>query len=133
MQDRTLDSLLREKLDEASALLFARDMAVVDMFWAGGGFWLFGSEAEQQDITREDLRAHLERAFSGPYRVRFVFEDVRVDRHNDMAWANADAVMEIHHPDRVTRGPYRLFALFQWIEGEWRWRVFSGSEPAAAP
>lgn len=124
---------LRGLLEEASARIFARDLTIVDLFWEGGQFWLFGSEADEQDLTREALRAHMAVLFAKPYRIRFAFGDMQVDGHADIAWANAHAVLEVHHPDRVAQAPYRLFAMFQRIGGTWRWRVFSGSEPAAPP
>ena len=128
-----LAAQLRVMLDEASARLHARDVTIVDLFWQGGSFWLFGSEAGEQDLTREALATHMAALFAKPYRIRFAFGEMQVDCQADMAWANAQAVLEVHHPDRVTQTPYRLFALFQWIGGAWRWRVFSGSEPAAPP
>jgi hypothetical protein len=41
--------------------------------------------------------------------------------------------LTIFHPDRTSEMPYRLFALFQKMDGDWKWRVFSGSEPAKPP
>ena len=132
-QTETLKGQLRGILEEASARLFARDLSVVDLFWACGQFWLLGSEAGEQDLTRSELQAHMEIMLAKPYRFRFVFDEVHVQRQSDMAWLHAPAVLEVHHPDRVTRLPYRLFALFQRVEDVWCWRVFSGSESAAAP
>ncbi len=133
MPAHPLEPDLRALLDEVSARLFARDHSVVDLFWAGGQFWLFGSEAGEEDMTREALAAHMAELLAKPYRVRFVFDAVHVQAQGEMAWVHAPAVLEVHHPDRVARLPYRLFALFQRVEGAWCWRVFSGSEPAAAP
>ena len=94
---------------------------------------MFGSEAHEQDKTREELHLHMTRLFEKPYRVRFRFHELSTDGHGDMAWVNAMATLEVHHPDRVAKMPYRLFALFQNMAGHWHWRVFSGSEPASAP
>ena len=46
---------LREKLEEASTMFYERDMAVVDILWSSGKFWLFGSEADQMYETRDNL------------------------------------------------------------------------------
>jgi len=129
----TLEDALRAKLEEMSALIAARDMKVVDLFWAGGRFWLFGSEAHEVDETRESLQRHMSEMFAKPYSIRFRFGSLSVDRHGDMAWVNAPAVLEVTYPDRKAEMPYRLFALFQEISGVWQWRVFSGSEPASPP
>jgi len=128
-----LESELRKMLEEMSERIHARDLAIVDRFWSGGRFWLFGFEEHEHDLTRDELHAHMAAMFEKHYRVRFSFDAMSVDHHQDMAWVNAPAVLEIHHPDRTVRLPYRLFALFQKIGGAWHWRVFSGSEPAAPP
>ena len=128
-----LETVLRSKLEAMSEAIFARDPAIIDTFWSGGKFWLYGSEAHECDETREALQQHLTGLFSKPYRVRFRFSAFSLDQHNDLAWLNAPAILEIHHPDRIASLPYRLFALFQHKGGDWHWRVFSGSEPAAPP
>lgn len=120
-------------LADMSERIFARDLSVVEQFWSGGKFWLFGSEEHEHDETREDLRQHMAALFAKPYRARFLFDRLSTDHHADMAWLNAPAILEIHHPDRIARVPYRLFALFQRLNGTWHWRVFSGSEPALPP
>lgn len=124
---------LRDKLEEASTLIFARDLAVVDLFWSSGKFWLYGSEADEIDETRESLRDHMAGFFAKPFRARFRFDRLSADQQGDMAWVNSIATLVIVYPDRTSEMPYRLFALFQKIEGDWRWRVFSGSEPAKPP
>ena len=126
-------SQIRAMLDDMSRRVFARDLGLVDHFWSGGRFWLYGSEAHEHDETRDELQRHLSDLFSKPYRISFVFDRLSVDHHGDMAWVNAPAVLQIHHADRIAEMPYRLFALFQKVGGAWRWRVFSGSEPAAPP
>ena len=35
-------------------------------------------------------------------------------------------------PDRTERKPYRAVCILQKAAGRWRWRLFSGSEPAMA-
>lgn len=128
-----LETTLRRMLESMSDRIFARDMAVVEQFWSGGSFWLFGSEEHEHDETREELHRHMTALFSQPYRVRFIFGRLSIDRHGDMAWINAPARLEIHHPERTAQLPYRLFAVFQKIGEDWHWRVFSGSEPAQPP
>ena len=108
-------------------------MSIVDMFWSGGKFWLYGSEAHEIDETRDDLRRHMSEFFAKPYRARFRFERLSVDQQGDMAWVNAVATLLVIYPECTAELPYRLFALFQKIDGAWHWRVFSGSEPAQPP
>ncbi|MBG1232196.1 nuclear transport factor 2 family protein [Aestuariivirga litoralis] len=129
----TIEDVLREKFEEANRHFVTRDMKLVDLFWAGGSFCLYGSEADEADETREELHRHVAAMFAKPYIVSFRFGKISADQHGDMAWANAQAVLEVTYPDRKVETPYRLFALFQQIGGVWHWRVFSGSEPAAPP
>lgn len=133
MTSETLERQIREMLNDMSERVHAKDLSIVELFWSGGKFWLFGSEEHEHDETEEQLRQHLASLFGKPYRICFLFDELSVDRHGDMAWVNAPAVLEIQHPDRTVQLKYRLFALFQSREGNWHWRVFSGSEPAPPP
>jgi len=54
-----------------------------------------------------------------------------VTRHGDLAWVCAESQLEIAHADHTERKPYRMVCIFQKGEKGWRWRLFSGSEPAA--
>jgi len=44
----------------------------------------------------------------------------------------AESEIVIAYPDRTERKPYRMFCIFQKLDGRWYWRAFNGSEPVRA-
>jgi len=136
MQTTPMDSDARErravlaKLDRLSALIFARDATVVDELWSGAGFRLVGSEPGESAQTREELAALIGALFAKPFRVSWFWEQCDVTHHGDLAWVLAEGRLETTYVDRVEGAPYRLLGIFQKIDDCWRWRLFSGSEPA---
>jgi hypothetical protein len=123
------DPAVLAKLDRLNALVYARDPAVVDELWSDLGFRLVGSELREVDETREELAAHMTALFAKPFRVSWAWGQRKVTRHGDLAWVFADSEIVIAYPDRTERKPYRMFCIFQEIDGRWYWRVFNGSEP----
>ena len=127
------DAIL-EKLDRFSALVFARDPAVVDELWGEGDFVLHGSEQNETATSREELEALFQRQFAKPYRISWLWDSRAVTRHgSDLAWVSAEAQLEVTYPERTRRVPYRFVCIFQKRGERWAWRLFSGSEPAAPP
>jgi hypothetical protein len=117
------------KLDRLGELMFARDAAIVDELWSDG-FRLIGSEKGEIADSRDQLEALFTRLFVHPARLRWVWDDKPVTIENDIAWVFAEGHVEISYSDHVDRRPYRLVAIFRKIGENWRWRLFSGSEPA---
>jgi hypothetical protein len=126
------DQSLLAKLDRLNALVYARDPAIVDELWSNLGFRLVGSEVGEIDETREELAAHMAALFAKPFQVSWAWAQRKVTRHGDIAWVFADGEIVIAYPDRTERKPYRMFCIFQEVDGRWYWRVFNGSEPAGA-
>ena len=125
----TDDEAVLAKLDRLRALLHARDPAVIDELWSGPGFRLVGSEQGESAQTRDELAALFENLFSKPVRLSWAWDERTVTRHGDLAWVYADGQLEISEADRTARKPYRMVCIFQKIDGQWHWRLFSGSEP----
>ena len=123
------DQALLAKLDRLNALVYARNPAIVDELWSDLGFRLVGSEVGEIDETREELAAHMAALFAKQFRVSWAWGQRKVTRHGDLAWVFADGEIVIAYPDRTERKPYRMFCIFQKLEGRWQWRVFNGSEP----
>jgi hypothetical protein len=117
-------------LDRLNTLVFERDRAVVDELWSDLGFRLLGSEPGDRTETRAELAAQFEKIFSRPFRLSWAWKDRTVTRHGDLAWACAETNLEIAHPDHTELRPYRMVCIFQKVGERWRWRLFSGSEPA---
>jgi ketosteroid isomerase-like protein len=120
------------RLRRLGELVFARDPAVVDEMWNEAGFSLYGSEAGEQASTRDALARLFAGLYALPFRIRWQWDDPSVTVAGDVAWLTADGKLEFTHVDRVERQPYRLVAIFHKTGGAWRWRLYSGSEPAPA-
>ena len=116
-------------LDRLSALIFARDPAVVDELWNELGFRLVGSEQGESAETRDELACLFETLFSRPSRFSWAWKDRTVTRCGDLAWICAEGDLEITYPDHMQLKPYRAVCIFHKVAEGWRWRLFSGSEP----
>jgi hypothetical protein len=119
------------KLDRASELMFARDIDVVDALWSDG-FRLVGSEEGEMAATRDDLEALVSYLFAAPFRLRWVWDDKSFTIENDIAWVFAQGHLEFVYDTHTERPPYRLVAIFRRDGADWKWRLYSGSEPVPA-
>jgi hypothetical protein len=127
------EAAILSRLDRLNALLFARDPAIVDELWSDRGFALHGSELGESARTRDELAALFGGLFARPFRLSWAWESRTVTRERDIAWVSAEGHIELTHADRVERQPYRMIGIFQKLGEDWRWRLFSGSEPAPPP
>lgn len=127
------EAMIHSRLDRLNSLLFARDPAIVDELWSDLGFTLHGSEQGESARTRDELAALFAGLFARPYRLSWAWDSRTVSRQRDVAWVTAEGRIELTHADRVERQPYRMIGIFQKRGDEWRWRLFSGSEPAPPP
>ena len=129
----TLEQVVRAKLERLSALLKARDPAASDEFGSGGA-QLFGSEAHEQYLTRDEIATHLDEIFAKAFLLSFDWKTIRPTRRDPITWAIVEADMVLDYPNGDRRAmPYRLACIFEEIDGELQWRLFSGSEPAPPP
>jgi len=117
------------KLDRLNALLFARDPGIIEELWCDLGFVLYGSEEGETAETPAELQALFKSLFGRPYRLAWRWDRRRVTCQENVAWIVAEGRIEMIHPDRVEHLPYRMTGVLQKIGGQWRWRLFSGSEP----
>jgi hypothetical protein len=116
------------KLDRLGELLFARSSDIVDELWSDG-FRLVGSEKGEVAETRAQLEAVVDDLYGRPPRFRWAWDKTSITVENDVAWLFAEGNIVITYSDRADRRPYRMIAIFQKFGGNWRWRLFSGSEP----
>ena len=123
------DQQILARLERLGELLFARDPGIVDELWSDG-FRLIGSEKGEIAETRDQLDDLFARLFHLDARLCWAWDTKTITIENDIAWVFAKGHVEIAHPDRIDRRPYRLVAIFRKVDGNWRWRLFSGSEPA---
>ena len=126
----TDEEAILARLDRLGELMFERDPAVVDELWSEAGFSLYGSEAGEHAATRDDVARIFASLHALPFRICWRWEKPAITIAGDIAWLSSEGQIEFTHADRVERQPYRLVAIFQKIRGAWKWRLYSGSEPA---
>lgn len=119
------------KLDRASELMFARDIAVVDELWSDG-FRLVGSEEGEIAAARDELVALVTALFGAPFRLRWDWDDKSFTIENEIAWVFAQGHLEFVYDTHTERVSYRLVAIFRRASDGWQWRLYSGSEPVPA-
>jgi hypothetical protein len=124
------DQAILARLDRLGALLFAREPAIVDELWSELGFRMVGSEPGEIADTREGLAALMAGLFSRKARLSWAWDDRKATRQGEIAWIFAEGYVVVTASDRTDRLPYRLVCIFQKVAGTWRWRLFSGSQPA---
>ncbi len=116
------------KVERLSELLFNRDPGIVDELWSPG-FRLVGSEKGEIAEDRESLAALMARLFERAQRYALDFSRNEVEVRGDVCWLFAEGDVVLTDIATTTRSPYRLAAVFAREGGEWRWRLFCGSEP----
>ena len=119
---------ITSKLEKASALMFARDIAIIDELWSDG-FRLVGSEEGEIAATRDELEMLITFLFSAPFRLRWKWASKDFTIENDIAWVFAQGHVEFVYDDHTDALPYRLVAIFRRAKDDWIWRLYSGSEP----
>jgi hypothetical protein len=124
------EAAILARLARLGELMFARDPAVVDELWTEAGFVLYGSEVGEVARTRAELTHLFDELYARPFRIRWLWDNPAVSLAGDVAWLATECQLELTYPDRVERLPYRITAVFQRIAGQWRWRLYSGSEPS---
>ena len=129
----TDEQAILARLDRLGELVFARDPKVVDELWTDAGFTLYGSEVGEVAHTRAEVTHLFNELYARPFRIRWLWNNRQVSIAGDMAWLATDCRLQLTYPDRVEHLPYRITAVFQWIAGQWRWRLYSGAEPSLPP
>jgi ketosteroid isomerase-like protein len=124
--DKATEAEILAAADEFFGLLANGRAEAADCFLDEEDAALHGSEAGESLIGREAIRAFLASLFAKAGPVRFSFRERRVSVSGAVAWFTSAA--------EVTVGgatvPYRVTGILERRDGRWRWRLFSGSEPA---
>jgi ketosteroid isomerase-like protein len=123
---------VRRALMRLNGLLAARDMAVVDEFAKGEGTLLIGSAAGESYHGRSGVEGHFTTLFALPETMAFSWREVNVAVRGAVAWLAAEGELILRTDAGERRLPYRLNGVFELQGGQWKWRLFHGSEPTQA-
>ena len=121
---------VRLALIRLNDLLAKRDMAIVEEFSTDVQF--SGSEPGERAQGREELTAFFEGLYGLSVTLAFSWRAVNVEVRGDVAWLYAEGDFLLRGDAGETRKPYRASGVLELIAGQWRWRMFHGSQPASA-
>jgi ketosteroid isomerase-like protein len=96
---------------------------------------LFGSEEDESAIGIDELRDFFARLFARPHTYGWSeFEPLQAGGTDELIWFVAPTAVVIRDEDRNERqAPYRVSGVLELAgNGRWLFRLFNGSEPAAA-
>lgn len=118
-----------ETLARFSRLVWARDPAVMETFADDADILLVASDAGVTGRGPSEVFSLLSGVFALPERIRWEWRDRIVTRQAEIAWFFAEGEMILEGEEGQTRLPYRASGVLQLDDGQWRFRMFHGSEP----
>lgn len=120
-----------ETLGRFSKLVWSRDPAVMETFADDADILLVASDAGVMGRGQNEVFSLLSGVFALPQRIRWEWRDRIVTRQAEIAWFFAEGEMILEGDEGDTRLPYRASGVLQLEDGQWRFRLFHGSEPQA--
>ncbi|WP_374469000.1 nuclear transport factor 2 family protein [Phenylobacterium sp.] len=121
---------VRQALVRLNQRLSKRDPAVVDEFMPDEDTLLVGSELGEVARGRAGLEAHFRTLYGRTETLSYDWREVEVSVHGPIAWLHAEGHAVVREAGAEQRRPYRLTGVFELSHGQWKWRLFHGSEPA---
>ena len=125
---RTKEEILAV-LNEFDRVSREQDLAGVMRIFVHDGAIFIGSESGAEAKGIEQIRSFFEELFSGPIAYGFCWQEIDIHVVGDMAWLFTDCQIETISAAGHHKHPYRVTAIFQRVEGLWRWIHYHGSEP----
>jgi ketosteroid isomerase-like protein len=114
---------LRLRNVEGAAALFCEDGV------------LFGSEQDENAIGIDELRVFFSKLFARPHTYGWSgFEPLLAGGSDELVWFVAPTTVVVRSEDgEEQQAPYRVSGVLELVgDGRWLFRLFNGSEPAAA-
>jgi hypothetical protein len=129
---RTAERGVRRALIRLNTLLAARDPALIGEFAKGDETILAGSTAQSMARGRAEIEAQIGKLYAGPETIAFSWRQVEVVVRGTLAILHAEGEAVFKSGAGERRVPYRLTGVLEPDGGKWKWRLFHGSQPAAA-
>ena len=121
---------VRLALIRLNGLLSRRDLSIVDEFVDRDDALLIGSELGERARGPAQIEAFFEDLFAKPEALSFAWREVDVAVTGEVAWIHADGEVVRKTDSSEVREPYRLAGVLEPHGGDWKWRLFQGSQPA---
>jgi len=116
-----------DALRRLGSLMYERAPAIADEFVADA--LLVGSEPGEIARGRVAIAALFAGIHARPYRVTWQWDSIDANIDGAIGWFFAEGSVVIEDAGQQRRLPYRLAGVLEELEGQWRWRLFHGSEP----
>jgi hypothetical protein len=126
----TGDAGFLEAVARLGRLTAARDSGVLDEFEEDG--ILVGSEPGEIARGRTELAAFFDTLRAWPAAITWEWSRMDHTIAGGTGWFFAEGWVVARRGDVETRRPYRLSGVLTHDGSRWRWRLFSGSEPAVS-
>lgn len=123
---------VRLALIRLNSLLSRRDLSIVDEFVDAEDTLLIGSEPGERAQGPAQIEDFFEALYARPEALSFSWREVDVSVRGDVAWIHAEGELVLMGDSSETRRPYRLAGVLEPHEGDWKWRLFQGTQPAPA-
>jgi ketosteroid isomerase-like protein len=126
---------VRLALIRLNGLLSRRDLSIVDEFVDAADTLLIGANPGERARGLTEIEAYYEQLFAQAQAFSFSWREVDVAVRGDVAWIHAEGHLVLKTESGEERRPYRLAGVLEPHGGDWKWRLFQGSQTteAAAP
>lgn len=117
-------------LNELDRAFRNQDLEGVMKLFVHDGVVFVGSESGAEARGIQQIRSFFETFFSEPFVYGFHWEKVDIDVLGEVAWLFSNCHIETISAAGRHQHPYRVTAVLQRVEDQWRLLHYHGSEPA---
>jgi hypothetical protein len=129
MAEHAISGEVTTLLDRLSALMQARDPAILDLFDDDDATMLIGSEPGEIARGHTAIAALFKALFASPNAIHWEWDIIEANGAGDVAWFFAEGSAVLVGADETTWRAYRLSGVLVRRNGDWRLAQFHGSEP----
>lgn len=123
---------VRLALIRLNGLLSRRDLSIIDEFVDAADTLLIGANPGERARGLAEIEAYYEQLFAQAQAFSFAWREVDVAVHGDVAWIHAEGQLVLKTESGEERRPYRLAGVLEPHGGDWKWRLFQGSQTTEA-
>ena len=121
------DEKVQEAIQRIGRLMYERSTAFADEFVEDG--LLIGSELGEIARGRDAIGQLMASFHALPSRYTWAWDTIDTRVEGETAWFFTEGFSVAELGGEQTRRPYRLAGVLERENGQWRWQLFSGSEP----
>ena len=129
MAETSLTAEIAAFLDRLSALMQARDPAIIEQFTDDDATLLIGSEPGEIARGRTAITALFAAIFASQNAVHWEWDIIEAARQGDIVWFFAEGSAVLVGSEETVWRAYRLSGVLARNGGDWRLAQFHGSEP----